>query len=211
MIIKYNNGLILDVDNKNGKPYFNLLNKNINLHEPIEWIIFQQILLNYDVKIYLNLGASYGYWPILAKLINSNIKVHAVEPEKYECQKIIKNMKLNNVKDIIIHNYSINAPRIDVRINNYNNIGINNFIASIQEVPDFITTDIQGSEIEFLTKFKKINLVKNIIIGTHIRFNSHKKCLRILRKKGFKIIINMSPNTVWMQKDGIIWARNDNI
>jgi len=171
--------------------------KYINLHEPFEETIFNEILLNQRIHVYLNVGAAWGYYSLLAKKINPNIEIHAFEPDTNLAEAIRENMLLNKIRNVHIHDKFVSG------INDAKNITLNKFISDLNKEIGLISMDIQGSAAKaFLNANEQFGKIRNILLGTHGK--EHKRCLKIFKKYGFKI--RYEGKKIPMQPDGIIWA-----
>lgn len=218
-IIKFNNGMVLDTYKVN-RNYMRLEEYTLRLHEPIEELIFTEIMLNNNIETYINLGVHIGYYTILGKLLSPTTRVIGFEGlpefEKY----IHNNLKLNNLSiDDIELNFSFIGSKeshYDKETSNDKVTVLSEFIKDFKKI-DLISTDIQGSEIVVLKDLDKsgeIKRVKNIILGTHTNLpmymtvNIHQKCIDILKKNNFEIKYEAAPGKVWLQSDGIVWAKN---
>jgi hypothetical protein len=200
----FNNGMTLNMSKVDGdkmhktnsyvNPRYTLLNK----HEPIEELMFEQILKNNDIKVYMNIGLFLGYYSILAKMMSPTTKVIGFERFDWLKPRIEENMKLNNVSDI------------DIVIGDVKEGGlkISDFVKEHDSI-DLLSMDIQGEEnyvMKELVDSGEIKKIKRFLIGSHITNNAHANCLNILKSNGYKIKFEGKPKSIWQQPDGIIWA-----
>lgn len=213
--IKYNNEIILKVKNPDG----GILKRKdlINLHEPVEELIFHEIMLNNDIKRYINLGVNGGYYSILAKKISPNTEIIGFEGQKIFKNTFEENVKLNGFdpKEFNINYQFLSTDSYQKKSDN-TIIRLSEFLLNY-DIVDFISSDIQGAETKVLKDLlenNQLKKVKTFLIGTHDYshgrngefVNSHIPCLNILINNGYKIIYQCEPRKVWLQPDGIIWA-----
>jgi precorrin-6B methylase 2 len=200
--MKFNNGMVFDT--KGGSPSAWRRYKLIKLHEPIEEIIFHQILLNHEIKTYINMGANIGYYSILAKVLSPETHVIAIEGERKNIPKIKKNMKLNDISEIEIINKWVGAKR--------KKLNLEQLLAPFKNI-ELLSMDIQGAEVNVLKEListKTIRKVERLLIGTHHVEKTHHACLEMLEKQFYKIHFQGEPRKVWQQPDGIVWAERTN-
>lgn len=198
-----NNGLILKFY---GNPFRDLLHP------------LRGYLRNYEIKegnCIIDGGAYIGAFSIyIAKLLENNIKIIAFEPDKFNFDKLLKNIELNNIKNIIAINKGIWNKNEILKFDNRSNKGsimvecandeikgeIMNygFIKLDDELEklninkvDFIKMDVEGAEIEAIEGCENIlknNNVSLAIASYHIRNGeeTYKKLESILNNLGYK-------------------------
>ena len=213
--IKYNNGIVLNTENPDG----NVLNPKelINLHEPIEELIFHEIMLNNNIKKYIDLGVNAGYYILLAKKLSPKTEIIGFEGQKIFKETIEQNIKLNgfNVNDFKINYYFLNTDSYAQKSDN-EVIRLSDFLVGHNTI-DFLLADVQGAETSILRdliEHNQLNKIKIILIGTHdyshgrqgTFVDSHVKSLKMLKDNGYIIKYECEPRKVWLQPDGIIWA-----
>jgi len=175
--------------------------KVINLHEPLQETIFEEIFLQNKINVYLNIGSAWGYYPLLAKKFNPDVEVHAFDPWESRCVDFRKNMELNKVEDgIFIH---------QKRVGNHNNdkcVTLNTFIKELDKDIDLISMDVEGAEIVALNNCdEQMHRIKTFLIGTH-KGGKHMKCMEIMKRHGFRIRYEENRNQIAIQPDGLVWA-----
>lgn len=129
-------------------------------------------------KCFLDIGANVGYFTLLAKSVNPQIKVYAFEPNPNNVKKIKENVELNHFTNIVITSdclsnslgeVSFSVPPVNEsgwgRITN-DHLPLENFIhikaKSItldsliennffkNDIPDLIKIDVEGNEFKIL-------------------------------------------------------------
>jgi len=160
-------------------------------------------------------GAYIGAFSIyIAKLLKDNIRVIAFEPDKFNFDKLLKNIELNNINNIIAINKGIwnknevlkfdnrkNKGSIMVKcandevkgeIMNYEFVKLDDELKKLNiNKVDFIKMDVEGAEIEAIEGCKNILKTNNVnlaIASYHIRNNeeTYKKLESMLNNLGYK-------------------------
>ena len=150
----------------------------VNLHEPFEETVFEQIIINSRIDTFIDLGSAWGYYSIKAKLLNQKIKVTAFDCDKVMVRNGFKNALLNQISDIDFRHCKI---PIDTTLCD--------ILFEIGKI-DLIKIDIQGdATVALKSANDRIFNIQNLIIGTH--GTEHKECLDFLLGHGFKIKLNL--------------------
>ncbi len=112
-----------------------------------------EIIKNYlkPNSVFVDVGAHYGYYSLLAHHVHKNTKIIAIEPVKENFEIIMKNMQLNKIEDYELHNIAAS-----------DNSGLKNF--HITEA-----SDSAGFYNHYLTKTKKIIKIKTIQLDEIIK------------------------------------------
>jgi len=166
--------------------------KYINLHEPFEEVVFEHVIKNCDINTFVDVGAAWGYYSLLAKKFNKDINVIGFDPSRTILA--YKNAELNGITNIQFRDMSI--PR---------DIKLSGVIDEVSQI-DLIKIDIQGAGTAALESAgDDIIRIKNIILGTHGR--EHTDCLDLLKQYDFEIKLNLTKGEIPIQPDGLIWAR----
>lgn len=199
LVHTYNNGIkcyassINDTALKRYKKY-------INLHEPLEEAVFQHIFVNSKIVTFVDVGAAWGYYSLLAKSINPSTRVVAFEPLPERCKDFSRNMQLNHVSGIDIRNEAVGLGLCP-------GTTLQQLIFEIGDI-HLIKMDIQGAgTAALLSASSDITRIKNILIGTH--GSEHQDCLEILMQNNFAVNINLTAQEIPLQPDGLIWASHD--
>ena len=161
-----------------------------------------EIVNNYlkDDSTFMDVGAHYGYYSILASKAKKNVEVISIEPVKENFQILEKNLKLNKVEKTSIYNVALsnkdgvkrfnvteasdsagfynhpltqNKKSLDVKTRSLDSLIKNKKI-------DFIKIDVEGHEIFVLSGMKK-TIANNKKLKMLIEFNP-----KILKNAGFK-------------------------
>lgn len=170
-------------------------------------------------KLIIDLGANEGFYTLKVKQNNPKCKIIAVEPNPYAFKILKKNVKSNNLKDIILVNKAVTArdekisfeivPEVsaigakDIRLQKrpwLNEERIEKITVEGISLPnlckkngidkvDILKIDVEGAEMEILKSSK--SLLKNI---KRIVVEWHTEKLRdeikdFLKEKGFKLIL----------------------
>lgn len=173
-------------------------------------------LKNYKLQkgdVVIDCGAYIGAFAMFAaKIVGSNGLVFAFEPDKENYKKLLENIKLNELTNIIPINKGLWSENTILPLNRHSE-GSTFFFNidkrdSIVEVPvvsldnelkekgvgkiDFIKMDIEGAEIEAIKGSEKTLKNKNIklAIASYHLVNGQKTCFeleRLLSKFGYKV------------------------
>ena len=167
--------------------------KYVNIHEPLEEVVFEHIFKNTHVSTFLDVGAAWGYYSLLAKQLSPDTTAIAFDPSMKMCKHIERNRELNSLGEIDIRNSAI--PR---------HVSLKNVIKEVGAV-DLIKIDIQGAGTKALRSAgSDVARIRNVILGTHGK--EHEDCLDLLQKNGFTIKLNLTSSEVPIQPDGLIWG-----
>lgn len=150
--------------------------------------------LSLDGKIIVDIGAGFGDFAILAAKTNPDSKIYAVEPDENLRKYLRENIKLNNIKNIIILNKFLK---------NFNEIGI--------EKIDFLKIDCEGCEFPLFQKISINNLKKIKKIAMEYHESKNHKISSIISKleaAGFKFIIESKDSKAYPGL-GLLWAWKD--
>jgi len=182
-------------------------------------IISKAYLKYYNLNksdIVIDCGAHIGMFSLYAsQKIGNKGKVIAFEPDEENYEKLLKNIKLNNIKNIIVlkqgvwnkktklsfdsslgASSSVSKEKLGEKISVDS---IDNFVKKLKlKKVDFIKMDIEGAEIEAIKGAKqtlKNNNVNLAIASYHIRDGkkTYKELGKILKKYKYKIKIGF-PN-----------------
>jgi len=161
-----------------------------------------EVVNNYlkDNSVFVDVGAHYGYYSVLASKAKKNVEVVSIEPVEENFKILEKNIKLNNVEKSTIYNMAIsdknsirefnvteasdsagfyNHPltkskkKIQVKTRSLDSLLKNKKV-------DFIKIDVEGHEISVLSGMKK-TISDNKKLKILIEFNP-----KILENAGFK-------------------------
>lgn len=201
-----------------------------NVHEEDEEDVFTDIIRSLPHGgCFLNVGTAIGYYPLLAKKLRPDLRIHCFEPLPRHVAFFRDNMKLNGVceDDFSIHQVAIStAPgRSCFKDESYSSslvrgaegplvmevetIAMNDIFERIQasEV-DFLQMDIQGHEAPVLEAFFSgergpTGLIRSFLIGTH-GCPIHDRCRNVLQDNGYIMQIDVpKPSN---QPDGILYG-----
>ncbi|MDY9922943.1 FkbM family methyltransferase [Methanobacterium sp.] len=163
-------------------------------------------------QIVIDGGAYQGVFTLIAsQLVGDEGKVVAFEPDKENYEKLLENIKLNNIKNVITLKRGLWKEDTFLEFNNTHNdsssfICDKNSVNTIEVAVvsldeelkrlnlnkiDFIKLDVEGSELEVIegseNLLKKNNV--NLAIGSYHVINGEKTCYKLekmLRKLGYK-------------------------
>lgn len=57
--------------------------------------------------VFLDVGAAFGYYSILARRVSSCVEIHAVNPHPLFASQMLENIAANNVRDIHVHQFAV--------------------------------------------------------------------------------------------------------
>lgn len=164
----------------------------------------------------LDIGAHIGYYTLLAsKRVGPHGKVYAFEPDPHNFSLLKKNIKTNNIKNVVLVNKAVGDKDTTTHFYlNPTNTGDNRTYKNdnpskritvqqikldgfITEPVHVIKMDIQGSELKALEGMKRL-LAKNPYLTIFSEFwpegllnnnSDPKKLLQILNKNGYSVTI----------------------
>lgn len=187
--------------------------------------------------IVFDIGANIGYYSLLAsKIINSNSKVFAFEPNERTITLLQKNKEINAYSNIVIIPKAISNTKgigrlyldrdssVDDKIIDTNekrktiNIElttVDEFIEESKILPDFIKIDVQGAEYLVFEGMKKLLHSKHplkIISEFSARHESDKmktfkEILKVMTELGFTIYYLKEPTNVINVKDELSYHK----
>lgn len=116
--------------------------------------------------IFIDVGANIGFYSLLASgLVGSSGKVIAIEADKYNYEKLIHNIAVNKIKNIIAMNIGVADIRSELRLglNTTGNRGGNSFLSKSK---DWIEVECE-TLIDIIQKYNlnRINCIKIDIEG----------------------------------------------
>ena len=201
------------------------------LHEPEEEGHFLKALGSLaESGAYVNIGAAWGYYSLLAKKTRPEIDVFAVEAHPKMCSRIMEGSLINGVTGISVFNSAVvgsdglnDGPMkikfgygASVRSANSPDeadsmvvklVDIHRLLESVPNSELLVSMDVQGAEAgicEDLAANPSISeRISSIIVGTH-GDDIHESCRENLEEAGFSITLD-EPAPM-EQPDGIILA-----
>lgn len=201
------------------------------LHEPEEEGHFLEALGSLsEGGAYLNIGAAWGYYSLLAKKTRPDLDVFAVEAHPKMCSRIFEGSMINGVNGISVFNSAVvgkdglNDGPMKIKfgygasVRSANSaedsdsmiVKLVDMDGLLQSVPNsdlLVSMDVQGSE-EGICRDLAADpsmgaRISTIIVGTH-GADIHESCKGFLMEAGFSIILD-EPAPL-EQPDGIILA-----
>jgi len=166
-----------------------------NAHEDFS----SDLLLNLikDDTLFIDVGAHYGYYTLLAGTKYPKCKIISIEPVPENCEILRQNIELNQLKNVKVHNIALSNKNETKRFNiteasecsgfhkhpltkihkvvELEAVTLDNLIKEIPKVPVIIKIDTEGHEICVLEGMEKI-LRNATDITLIVEFNP--KCLR---------------------------------
>ena len=156
--------------------------------EPNEKLFIENNLsINSNV---LNIGANIGYYTILASKISNSGIIFSFEPSKLNYDRLIKNISLNNLKNIKTYNIALGNtndtlnlyadsknPHLDSHYTLCNDAGINGEVEKVTVAPlddflniipkiDIVIIDVEGFEFNLLNGAKEF--IKNNLSAKYL-------------------------------------------
>ncbi|OAB80063.1 FkbM family methyltransferase [Cochleicola gelatinilyticus] len=186
---------------------------NGKIHEPVATKIFINEI--HPESTVLDIGAHLGYFTCIAGKLASKGKVHAFEVDPKCIQLINKNIAINSLNSITVHNVGVSDREEIVRIQKLekpnpgliinskstanfieiSSITIDDFLSQHKLTPNFIKIDVEGAEekvlrgMENTLKQKHLTLLLEIhvdLLKNH--FNTdYRDIIKLLRHHNFKI------------------------
>lgn len=157
--------------------------------EPITSALYEKILVEGDT--YIDVGAHVGFHTLIARqLIDENGYVFAIDPQPYNCQKILTNWQLNNFTNILVYIAAVGNISDKIVLNNQqatdkaklslcedvsksNGLKFQVPLLKLEEIIEenqltnikLIKIDVEGYELEVVEGLEKFsNRVENLII-----------------------------------------------
>lgn len=190
---------------------------------------------NYTV---IDIGGQAGFFSTMAsKIVGNNGKVYVFEPSKSNFNELIKNVKLNNLKNIVAHNLAVSKSEGKLKFFiSEENVGAHSLLndankrftevksTSLKKIfcennlkkVNFLKMDCEGSEYEILLEspISTLKKIDTIILEQHITHYTKKydkdSIICRLKSAGFHIQILKQ---IYYEKEGnflIILARQKN-
>ncbi|MGC8982016.1 MAG: FkbM family methyltransferase [Minisyncoccia bacterium] len=188
---------------------FYYLYKNKKIYEPgVTYLIKSKLNSS---EIFVDVGANNGYYSLLAsKIVGKKGIVYSIEPDPQNFKKLIENIRLNKIKNIIpiqtavgdkIGKALLNRSPIEDGQNSLldlqgskEHIEINiNLLDNLINKADMIKIDVEGYEENVLIGSKKLlNKVKRLIFEYNLGFiykgnKNYNGTINILKRKGFHL------------------------
>lgn len=171
-------------------------------HEPFP------VFVPENCQVILDCGANIGIYALRAALCGTN-RVFSIEPNPLVFNRLIKNIKTNNLTNVIALNTGIGSARgktklywgnsttggsikLDSKLKEKNTVDIE--ITTLDDIVeryninsiDIIKMDIEGSEYEALIGAKRaLDITKTLILEYHSE-DLKNKCESLLQSRGFK-------------------------
>jgi FkbM family methyltransferase len=144
-------------------------------------------------ETFMDIGANNGYYTILAaELVGPTGKVISIEPNPDAFQRLLHNIEINNLKNIIPLNIALSDK--DGKATLYLNDGSENGVASLikgeQSKPFF---EVELKRFDDLFEDEKINIIKMDVEGSEINIIRTAENY-IESHKGIKIIMEWNPS-----------------
>lgn len=175
--------------------------RHVNQHEPLQEVIFTNILQRKDVRSYVNLGVGWGYYLLLARRLRPDLGIIGVDGDENMIRAARDNFLLNDVLDIkIIQSWLGKAER-----KNANSL---DELLQHEQLPSpcLLSVDVDGAAAAMLQDAPETRKsISEMLIGT--RKEEHWKCLEFLKGDGqWMVRLAVEPEQIPLQPDGLIWA-----
>src|SRR3989338_2423662 len=184
--------------------------------------VWKRKLYDIDIKendMVIDVGANIGAFTILAAKNAINGNVFSFEPEKSNFKQLQKNVRLNKLKNVVVHNLGVNKSKgtAQLFVSNNNEAGHSLCNSETNETQtihcmtlvdifdkyninniDVLKLDIDGAEYDvlFSTPVKTLRKIDKIILEFHdnidLKYN-YKELISFLENAGFKVT-TLSPN-----------------
>jgi FkbM family methyltransferase len=139
----------------------------------------------YDIKNIIDIGANFGYHTLLFST-ECSMYVHAFEPQIQNFKLLEDNIKNNNIKNVIAHNYACGDENCEIKMPIYDvnhSINMGDITPNIDCINNYsISKSIILDEIIFSSKIDLIKIdvqgwEKKVLIGTKKILEIHKPLL----------------------------------
>lgn len=199
------------------------------LHEPVEEAIFTRSIADLPPQsLFLNIGAAWGYYAILARRLRPDLQICAVESHPRMCTMMFRAVEINQAPGIMLVNRAV------VRATNASEsmhqdfaygahvkqdasehtttvapIGIGDLLTLFQHIPHImISMDVQGEETYLLDELQQMTPdftanIDTLLIGTH-GDSRHEVCRDCLIGMGYQLLHDDPAPAE--QPDGILCA-----
>jgi len=182
-----------------------------HIYDKEEFSFLRNVL--YEGDIFFDIGANIGIYTILAsRLVSDKGIVVSIEADPYNYKKLIKNIKLNNLNNIVTLNIGVSdkSELLKLGINKTGNRGGNSFTYSGNESVDvqceslskivhnldiksikLLKIDIEGFEYRVLKEFFENvteTLYPNYIIIEHLHSQEYENPIELLLNHRYKVI-----------------------
>lgn len=177
--------------------------QHVNLHEPLQEVIFKSLLSRKDIRSYVNLGAGWGYYLLLARCLRPDLNIIGVDGDESMVRATRDNFLLNDVTDIqVIQSWLGVTHRADTQLGLLDDLLQHERLQSAT----LMTVDIEGAAEAMLKAAPKTRKrVSEMLIGTHA--GEHWECLKLLKIDGRWLIrLAVEPGQIPLQPDGLVWA-----
>lgn len=164
--------------------------------------------------VFYDIGANIGLYSLIIAREDPSCQVHAFEPETYNYQKLVRNIQLNRLPNIIPHLCAIGSKKklgylylkgqtagqgrhslIKPTNKPYTPTVVWDLDSFITEKdippPDFIKIDVEGYEIEVVKGMSKLLTTKKptLIIEVHHKWIQKEKLYELLKKRHYSVEI----------------------
>lgn len=175
--------------------------RHVNLHEPLQEVIFKSLLQRRDIRSFVNIGMGWGYYPLLARSLRADIRIVGIDGDEHMVRSANENFLLNDVSDIkVIKEWVSKHKQPNAR--------------SLDELLQhkdltkacLLSADVEGAAAIMLKEAPKTRKrVSEMLIGT--RAEEHWDCLDLLKHDGHWLIrLAVEPGHIPLQPDGLVWA-----
>ena len=166
------------------------------IYEELETKIVKKEVKNGDIV--LDIGANIGYYTLIfAKLVGSNGKIFAFEPEPFNYDLLQKNIKINNYENIITEQKAVGNENGVIKLYlSKIRTGMHRIYKSKYTNNEFVNVDIVKLDDYFKDSkfFNKINFIKMDVEGSE--FGVLKGLTRILENNNVKILAEFIPDSI---------------
>jgi FkbM family methyltransferase len=188
---------------KQGGGIYSRIRKGKREREP-DFVKLLKLEINPGMTIF-EIGTNVGYYTfIMAKLLHNTGIIHAIEPHPNSYKYLVKNISINNYEKLIVpHNFAIgdtdgmanffidsHMPNLSSSIYKKNCKKINTRYYTLDSFiskfgyPNFIKMDIEGFEVEVLSKIDSLqkNFPLKILFETHPIAYNNKRDMKAIKQ-----------------------------
>lgn len=213
------NGIRIKRGSYHGEWMSEIIQKLHGHHEPQEEKVFAEVLKHIDSgneAVMVELGSFWAYYSMWFQQQIPGAKSFMVEPNSSKLDIGKAHFKLNNFEGVFLRGFVGSEPKLtstfidwDGKESQIEEITIDSLMQkqSIDSI-DILHADVQGAEYDMLKgsiNALSNNNIKYLFISTH--GHQHRRCLRYLKKFGYRIIAQHSVLESY-SGDGLIVARS---
>ncbi len=186
---------------------------NGQIHEPVATGLFEKYIK--PGMVVLDIGGHLGYFSCVAGRLSATGDVHVFEVDPKCIGLIQRNIELNELANVQVHNYAVSdkdetikipmmlapSPGLVINSNDEQNfvevaaVKLDDYLAKHNIKPDFIKIDVEGAEWNVLSGMKKTLELQDLVMLVEIHVDKlkeffdvpYKDCIQLLLDNGFTL------------------------